>query len=91
MYSPEEAKQMVDNNRLIPPFSTAATEPGDIYPLYSIIPENEWKALSISGFDNTSSDKERIALLPHPHSDWVKQHLQVWGKPDSGKNRKKNL
>ncbi|KAF7759726.1 hypothetical protein Agabi119p4_11421 [Agaricus bisporus var. burnettii] len=87
----EEAKEAADTNRLIPPFSTSATEPEDIYPLHKIIPETEWKALSLSAFDDTSSDKERIALLPHSRSNWLNAHMHIWGRPDSGKDRKKNL
>ncbi|KAJ3572194.1 hypothetical protein NP233_g3247 [Leucocoprinus birnbaumii] len=87
----EEAKEAADNNRLIPPFSTTATEPDDIYALHSIIPENEWKALSISAFDETTSHKDRIALLPHTRSQWVTAHMHRWGNPGSGKERKKNL
>ncbi|KAF5353231.1 hypothetical protein D9756_008071 [Leucocoprinus leucothites] len=87
----QEAKEAADNNRLIPPFSATATEPDGVYPLHNIIPENEWKALSTSAFDETTSDKERIALLPHSRSQWITAHMRVWGKPNSGKDRKKNL
>ncbi|KAL9710601.1 DNA-directed RNA polymerase I subunit rpa49 [Leucoagaricus gongylophorus] len=87
----EEAKEAADNNRLIPPFSSTATEPNDIYPLHDIIPEIEWKALSINAFDEATSDEKRIALLPHSRSQWIIAHMQFWGKPNSGKERKKNL
>ncbi|KXN83994.1 DNA-directed RNA polymerase I subunit rpa49 [Leucoagaricus sp. SymC.cos] len=87
----EEAKEVTDNNRLIPPFSTTATKPDDIYPLHSIIPETEWKALSLSAFDETTSDKERIALLPHSRSQWVNAHMRIWGRPNFGRDRKENL
>jgi len=87
----EEAKEVADNNRLIPPFSLTATEPNDIYPLHAIIPETEWKALSISAFDAATSNEKRIALLPHSRSQWVAAHMRIWGEPNSGKERKKNL
>ncbi|KAF9451334.1 Rpa49 subunit specific to nuclear RNA polymerase I [Macrolepiota fuliginosa MF-IS2] len=87
----EEAKEIADSNRLIPPFSATATEPDDVYPLHSIIPENEWKALSVSSFDEASDNKERIALLPHSRSEWVNARMRIWGQTDSGKDRKKNL
>ncbi|KAJ2923265.1 hypothetical protein H1R20_g13827, partial [Candolleomyces eurysporus] len=66
----DEAKEFADSNRLIPSFDATATEPGDVYPLHNIIPEAEWKALSVSAFDSTTNDKERLALLPHRSSEW---------------------
>ncbi|EAU87662.1 Rpa49 subunit specific to nuclear RNA polymerase I [Coprinopsis cinerea okayama7 len=87
----EEAKVASDTNRLIPPFSTEATSPDDIYPLYSIIPEAEWKALSISALDSTKNEKERLALLPYRYSEWLRQHLRNSGTAESPKTRKRNL
>jgi DNA-directed RNA polymerase I subunit RPA49 len=66
---------VADKNRLIPPFSVSATDPADIYPLHGIIPEAELKALSISRFEATESQKERIAMLPYRKSTWVNNHL----------------
>ena len=70
---PDEAKEFADSNRLIPTFDATATEPNDVYPLHNIIPEAEWKALSVSAFDSTTNDKERLALLPHRSSEWVRR------------------
>lgn len=81
---------MADKNRLIPPFSESATDPADIYPLYDVIPEAEWKALTISQFDATQSQKERIAMLPYRKSTWVNDHLSTIAEA-TGKNKKKNL
>ena len=81
---------MADNNRLIPPFSESATEPADIYPLHDIIPEAEWKGLSISRFKATESQKERIAMLPYRKSTWVNDHLSILAEA-TGKEKKKHL
>ncbi|KAF8804406.1 RNA polymerase I associated factor, A49-like protein [Phlegmacium glaucopus] len=86
----EETKAVADKNRLIPPFSESATDPGDIYPLYDIIPEAEWKALSISQFDAAQNQKERIAMLPYRKSTWVNDHLSATTEA-AGKNKKKKL
>ncbi|KAJ3515004.1 hypothetical protein NLJ89_g2033 [Agrocybe chaxingu] len=37
----------------------------DVYPLHNIIPEAEWKALSVSAFDVAETDKDKIALLAY--------------------------
>ncbi|KAH6904495.1 Rpa49 subunit specific to nuclear RNA polymerase I [Coprinopsis sp. MPI-PUGE-AT-0042] len=87
----EEAKEASDTNRLIPPFSATASLPDDIYPLHGIIPEAEWKALSISAFDAAQNEQERFALLPFRYSTWVKEHLKDLCKADAGKAKKKNL
>lgn len=81
---------MADKNRLIPPFSESATDPADIYPLYDIIPEAEFKALSVSRFDTTQSQEERIAMLPYRKSTWVNNHLSSLAEA-TGKNKKKQL
>ncbi|KAF9480293.1 RNA polymerase I associated factor, A49-like protein [Pholiota conissans] len=86
----EEAKESSDKNRLIPPFSLTATDPAEVYPLYDIIPEAEWKALSVSSFDAAQSDRERIAMLPYRKSTWVNDHLKAIVQ-STGKSKKKNL
>jgi DNA-directed RNA polymerase I subunit RPA49 len=86
----EESKETTDKNRLIPLFDTTATEPGDIYPLHDIIPEAEWKALSVSALDAVQTDRERIAMFPFRKSTWVNDHLKALDGA-SGKSKKKNL
>ncbi|KAF8966904.1 RNA polymerase I associated factor, A49-like protein [Flammula alnicola] len=86
----EEAKETTDKNRLIPPFSTTATDPAEVYPLHDIIPEAEWKALSVSSFDAATTDKERIAMLPFRKSTWVNDHLKAIVEA-TGKSKKKNI
>ena len=81
---------MADKNRLIPPFSESATDPADIYALYDIIPEAELKSLSISQFEATESQKEKIAMLPYRKSTWVNDHLSTLTEA-AGKKKKKHL
>ncbi|KAF9054188.1 Rpa49 subunit specific to nuclear RNA polymerase I [Panaeolus papilionaceus] len=85
----EETKEAADNNRLIPPFSTEATDPADVYPLHSIIPEAEWKALSITPFDAAADMKQKKAMLPYQRSNWVNEHLKTLDTSTS--KNKKNL
>ncbi|KAF5326627.1 hypothetical protein D9611_000864 [Ephemerocybe angulata] len=88
----DEAKTFADENRLIPPFDASATEPDDVYPLHGIIPEAEWKALSVSAFDAASNEKERLALLPHRYSEYIKQELtRITSGGMSPKQKRKNL
>jgi DNA-directed RNA polymerase I subunit RPA49 len=65
----------------------------DVYPLHGIIPEVEWKTLSISAFELANSDKDRQALLFFKWSDWINAH--VTGKREqsheTSKGRKKTL
>ena len=87
--SAEESQEAADKNRLIPPFSADATDPAEVYPLHDIIPEAEWKALSISSFDAAQTDRERIALLPYRKSDWVNSHLKALANSTSKSKKKK--
>ncbi|RDB23792.1 DNA-directed RNA polymerase I subunit rpa49 [Hypsizygus marmoreus] len=87
----DEAKEVADTNRPIPPFDTVATDPADIYPLHSIIPDVEWKALSISALEQAGGDQERKALLPFKWSDWINTHLKSQREDESQKSKKKNL
>ncbi|KAF8626020.1 hypothetical protein AX15_005111 [Amanita polypyramis BW_CC] len=86
----DEAKETADKNRLIPPYSATATEPEDIYPLHEIIPETEWKALSVSTLEQATSEKDRIILLPYRHSEWINGHVERLME-ESGKGRRKKL
>ncbi|KAG5644280.1 hypothetical protein DXG03_008765 [Asterophora parasitica] len=88
----EEAKEEADKNRLIPPFDATAVDPEDIYPLHSIIPEVEWKALSVSAFDQVEGYKEKMALLPHKWGTWLFNQIKKQSdESESPKKRKKNL
>jgi len=88
----EEAKEEADKNRLIPPFDAAATDPEDVYPLHGIIPEVEWKALSVSAFEQEESNKERVAHLHYKWSNWVNTHVNAKREDSkSPRRKKKNL
>lgn len=86
----EEAKDAADQNRLIPPFNATTTDPSDVYPLHDIISESEWKALSVTAFDDANDDKERIALLPFRYSKWLTSHLNNISQ-ETGKSKKKHM
>ena len=85
-----EAKEIADRNRLIPPFSTAATVPEDIYPLHDIIPETEWKLLAVNALERAGSEKDLISLLFHRKSYWINGHIGRLVK-ESGKGKKRSL
>ncbi|KAH9476998.1 DNA-directed RNA polymerase I subunit rpa49 [Psilocybe cubensis] len=86
----EESKEFADKNRLIPPFSMTAADPSDIYALHDIIPEAEWKALSITSLEAAGNYPERLAMLPYRRSQWVNHHLRVLTE-STGKAQKKKL
>lgn len=84
-------KTIADSHRLIPPFNSAATVPSEVYNLHDIIPEAEWKALSISAFTAATRDNERVALLPFKRSDWINHHLKLLFKNENEKPSKRNM
>ncbi|KAJ7756279.1 Rpa49 subunit specific to nuclear RNA polymerase I [Mycena metata] len=86
----EEAKDLADSNRPVPPFSLTATDPADIYPLHGIIPEPEWKALSVTAFYEAGSAYERKQILPFRGSDWVNTRIESTME-HSDKERKRTL
>ncbi|KAL1699733.1 RNA polymerase I associated factor, A49-like protein, partial [Schizophyllum commune] len=73
LISPQEA---ADANRLVPPYDAATDDPMDVYPLHGVIPEPEWKALSVSAFEQAAGFAERRALLPAWRSEWLQYHLR---------------
>ncbi|KAF9078296.1 Rpa49 subunit specific to nuclear RNA polymerase I [Rhodocollybia butyracea] len=86
----EEAKELADSARLIPPFSLTATDPADVYPLNDIIPDAEFKALNITAVEHNLQD---VGMLPWKHSKWVNNHLKhLSGKEEEkSKTRKRKL
>jgi DNA-directed RNA polymerase I subunit RPA49 len=84
-------KAIADSNRLIPPFNSAATVPSDVYKLHDIIPEAEWKAISVSAIKAATRDKERIALLPFKRSEWIYHHIRLLFKNEGEKSSKRNM
>ncbi|KAF8889068.1 RNA polymerase I associated factor, A49-like protein [Infundibulicybe gibba] len=90
----EEAKFVADSNRLIPQFDATATDPADVYPLHNIIPEAEWKMISVVAFDDAQNDKERIALLAMRGSKWLNDHIKMLNattQDTTAKSRKKTM
>jgi DNA-directed RNA polymerase I subunit RPA49 len=88
----EEAKELADNSRQVPPFSLEATDPADVYPLHGIIPEPEWKALTVSAFYEAGSAYERKQVLPFRGSDWVNTRVEAtMEQTDKDKDRKRTL
>lgn len=86
----EEAKEVADSNRPVPPFSATATSPADVYPLHGIIPEPEWKALPVSAFYAAGSANERKAALPFRFSHWVNTRVET-AMEQGDKERKRTL
>ncbi|KAJ7270699.1 Rpa49 subunit specific to nuclear RNA polymerase I [Mycena haematopus] len=89
----EEAKEVADANRQVPPFSLDATEPENIYPLHGIIPEPEWKALPVSAFYEAGTPSERKQVLAFRGSDWVNARVEAAMAKHAGgdKDRKNKL
>jgi len=89
----EEAKEAVNSNRLVPPFDASTTDPADVYPLHGIIPDAEWKSLSISALEQANSSKDKKALLFFKWSDWINAHVMAKREQshEVSKGRKKVL
>ncbi|KAJ3830474.1 Rpa49 subunit specific to nuclear RNA polymerase I [Lentinula raphanica] len=84
----EEAKDLVDSTRLVPPFSATATEPEDIYALNDIIPESEMKALNITPLEHNLTTR----VMPWKYSKWITAHLKRLDQnEDNSKARKRKL
>ena len=72
----EAAKDSANANRLIPPYNDQTTDLSEVYPLHGIIPETEWKAISVSAFEQAENIKDRQALFPARNSSWIYWHLK---------------
>jgi hypothetical protein len=83
----EESQESANKSRLIPLFSADAVDPADVYPLQNIIPEAEWKAIPISGFETAQSHQERAQLLAYRKSDWIHYHLRIFGQKENKNNK----
>ncbi|EIW76612.1 Rpa49 subunit specific to nuclear RNA polymerase I [Coniophora puteana RWD-64-598 SS2] len=82
----EEAKASADSARLVPKYNADALTPQDIYPLHNIIPEAEWKSISVSSMTAAKTQSERTSLLPFRRSNWINQHLnQAFAAPSPNK------
>ncbi|KAJ3727338.1 Rpa49 subunit specific to nuclear RNA polymerase I [Lentinula guzmanii] len=88
----DEAKDLADSARLVPPFSATATDPGDIYSLNDIIPDAEMKALNITLIEQNLKHNDHVGMLPWKHCKWVNNHIKRLGQEeDKSKARKRKL
>ena len=74
-YPSEEAEIIADSNRHIPPHDLNAQSPEDLYKLFDIIPEAEFNALSVNEIIAAKTLENRIGLLPHKRSEWIRQRM----------------
>jgi DNA-directed RNA polymerase I subunit RPA49 len=58
--------------------------------LHDIIPETEWKLLSVNALERAGSENDRTSLLFHRKSYWINGHVERLIK-ESGKGKKKSL
>ena len=85
----EEATEIADSNRLIPPHNANASRPEDVYKLSDIIPDAEFNALPVNQIVSAASFEDRIAFMPFKRSEWIKQSLR--SSFEEGKPNKKKL
>jgi DNA-directed RNA polymerase I subunit RPA49 len=85
--TPQETQELANKSRLIPHFSADATDPADVYPLHSLIPEAEWKAIPIGDLEAAQTLRERGQLLPHRKSDWINYHLKKLTQKEHKNNK----
>ncbi|KAL0575093.1 DNA-directed RNA polymerase I subunit rpa49 [Marasmius crinis-equi] len=85
----EQAKQVEDSNRLIPPFDDNTSDPAEIYPLHNIVPEAEWRVIDTSKFEAAKSFKDKTVLLPSAHPTWIQGHVKVLDASTNPKAAKK--
>ncbi|KAH7099416.1 RNA polymerase I associated factor, A49-like protein, partial [Auriculariales sp. MPI-PUGE-AT-0066] len=82
----DEAQQTTDEGRMVPPHRLDATRSEDAYPLSTLIPENEFSAISIVDLLHAGSHDERRMLLPiHvPPRGWLHSTLtRLFASPPS--------
>ncbi len=85
---PEEAKEVADMSRPIPPYNATTSDPAEVYDLHDIIPENEWKAIPTEILNKSTSEQEKLALLPARNSDWVYSNLKRLDLSEKGTKKK---
>ncbi|KAK0431891.1 Rpa49 subunit specific to nuclear RNA polymerase I, partial [Armillaria borealis] len=84
----QEAKEAADMSRPIPPYNATTSDPAEVYDLHDIIPENEWKAIPTEILNKSTSEKEKVALLPARNSDWVYSNLKRLDLSEKGTKKK---
>lgn len=73
----EEAKQIADSNRNIPPYDLSATSPENIYKISDIIPDSEFNVLTVKNLMSAKSMDERMSFVPCRWSQWIRQHINT--------------
>ena len=73
----EEAKDIADSSRLVPPYNPDAERPDDVYALHDIIPEVEFNAVPVNMFKSAKTQEDRLAVLPLKGSKWLKLQLSL--------------
>nr|GAT56042.1 Rpa49 subunit specific to nuclear RNA polymerase I [Mycena chlorophos] len=87
----EAAKELADKSRPIPPFDAETANVDEVYPLHGIIPEAEWKGLSVAAFYEAGTPGDRRQLLPLRNSSWVNTRVEAALTGAKTKDRKKTL
>lgn len=63
-------------SELIPTPNLETSQPDEVYPRESLIPSDEWSAISVSELLKATDDKERVALLPYRRSRWIEAKMR---------------
>ncbi|GAA97250.1 hypothetical protein E5Q_03927 [Mixia osmundae IAM 14324] len=70
-------KAAQEDAALIPPFDREATEVDQIYPMSTLMPDEEFKAIDYRVFGQAEKIEERLALLPTLKSEFVTRRLRA--------------
>ncbi|KAK9467410.1 RNA polymerase I associated factor, A49-like protein [Lipomyces arxii] len=73
--SAEVLKQQQSDERPIPPCVETATELDGIYPIYSIVPKDEFNAIKVSPIFREKDVAKKAALLPFKTSEYINDRI----------------
>lgn len=73
----EELARSALNSRLLPIPNLTTTDPAQVYPLDTLIPEEEFKAIETKAITKAGSDRDRMALLPFGRSRWIESKMRL--------------
>lgn len=63
--------------RFIPPPNMETTDPSKVYPVVgTLIPVEEFNAITVDAIARAGTDKERMELMPFRSSRWIEQKLR---------------
>lgn len=65
------------NSRILPTPNLTTTDPALVYPIESLISDEEFRAIKIDTITKAGSDRDRMALLPHKGSRWIETKLRL--------------